>query len=492
MLKALTPIKLAEICGGIWHPTVPNGHASGINIDSRAVQTGDLFVALKGRQSDGHDFVAQLNAGQVFAAIVNHAVARAEIPQLVVPDTLVALHTLAQAFAKTTTATKLAITGSVGKTGTKEMLANLLASAGKTHATGGNYNNHIGMPLTLAAMPKDTQYLAVEMGMNHAGEIAVLTEITLPHIAAITCISDAHSEHFSSLSDIAEAKTEIFIGLSGPAIAILPRDDSFFGQLAGAARLAGARTILTFGYHEESDIRIVTCDEAPQGLSLCIGIPDADKGRKTLSFSLGMRAAHWAVGAACALAMALAAGIDVEHAVPHLASLKDLPGRGLATALEIAGHSFTLIDDSYNASPSSMVASLAHLATRPDAVKTAILSDMLELGEGSHEAHLSLAGPVINAGITRLVTIGAMMADHLGARLASDIEVISFASAEELCAELVSHPAQMLGTSSVVLVKGSHGSGAHSVATTLTALGAQPSYSVVAASLEEGITPYAA
>ena len=492
MLKALAPQKLAEICGGIWHPAVPEGYASGITIDSRTLQKGFLFVALKGRRSDGHDFVPQLTTGQVFATIVNHAVSRAEVPQLVVPDTLIALQTLAQAFAKTTTATKLAITGSVGKTGTKEMLAFLLASAGKTHATSGNYNNHIGMPLTLAAMPQETQYLVVEMGMNHAGEIAALTEITLPHIAAITCISDTHSEHFSSVSDIAEAKTEIFTGLSGPAVAILPRDDSFYGQLAGAARLAGARTILTFGYHEDSDIRVLTCHEAPQGLSLCVRIPDVDKGRKTLSFSLGMHAAHWAVSAACALAMALAAGIDVEHAVPHLASFRDLPGRGLATALEIAGHSFTLIDDSYNASPSSMVASLAHLATRPDAVKTAILSDMLELGERSHEAHLSLVGPVIDAGITRLVTIGTMMADQLGAQLASDIEVVSFDTAEELCAELVNHPAQLLGTSSVVLVKGSHGSGAHSVATTLTALSAQPSSSVTANNSEEGITPNAA
>ena len=489
MLSLLSAQELADICGGLWHPAPPSGNARGIKIDSRALDKGNIFVALKGARSDGHDFVSQLDATDIFAAIVEHAVANTEVAQLVVPDALIALQTLAQNCALRTTATKLAITGSVGKTGTKEMLAHLLASAGQTHATRGNLNNHIGMPLTLVGTPQETDYLVVEMGMNHAGEIAALTEMMLPHIAAITCISDTHSAHFSNLSDIAEAKTEIFNGLSGAAVAILPRDDAFYGQLAGAARLAGARSILTFGYHEDSDFRVVSCHPTSSGLSLEVEIPDASEGRKILSFALGMNAVHWAISAACVLAMASAAGVDVEASAPHLTSFQDLPGRGLSIRLDVAGHHFILIDDSYNASPSSMTAAITHLATQSSDIKSAILSDMLELGDGGHDAHIALVTPLMQAGISRLITVGEMMAE-VGERLAPHIEVKSFQTADDVICQIISAPEQIIGNSTIMLVKGSHGSGAHLIATQLMAFGALPPSSI--SSSHEGVTPDAA
>ncbi|MEJ6672727.1 MAG: UDP-N-acetylmuramoyl-tripeptide--D-alanyl-D-alanine ligase [Alphaproteobacteria bacterium] len=489
MLSLLSVQELADICGGLWHPAPPSGTARGIKIDSRALDKGNIFVALKGARSDGHDFVSQLDTTDIFAAIVEHAVANTEVAQLVVPDALIALQTLAQNCALRTTATKLAITGSVGKTGTKEMLAHLLASAGQTHATRGNLNNHIGMPITLVGTPQETDYLVVEMGMNHAGEIAVLAEMMLPHIAAITCISDTHSAHFSNLSDIAEAKTEIFNGLSGAAVAILPRDDAFYGQLAGAARLADARSILTFGYHEDSDFRVVSCHPTSSGLSLEVEIPDASEGRKILSFALGMNAVHWAISAACVLAMASAAGVDVEASAPHLTSFQDLPGRGLSIGLDVAGHHFTLIDDSYNASPSSMTAAITHLATQSGDIKSAILSDMLELGDGGHDAHIALVTPLMQAGISRLITVGEMMA-AVGERLAPHIEVKSFQTADDVISQIISAPEQIIGNSTIMLVKGSHGSGAHLIATQLMAFGALPSSSI--SSSHEGITPDAA
>ena len=489
MLSLLSAQELADICGGLWHPAPPSGNARGIKIDSRALDKGNIFVALKGARSDGHDFVSQLDATDIFAAIVEHAVANTEVAQLVVPDALIALQTLAQNCGLRTTATKLAITGSVGKTGTKEMLAHLLASAGQTHATRGNLNNHIGMPLTLVGTPQETDYLVVEMGMNHAGEIAALTEMMLPHIAAITCISDTHSAHFSNLSDIAEAKTEIFSGLSGAAVAILPRDDAFYGQLAGAARLTGARSILTFGYHEDSDFRVVSCHPTSSGLSLEVEIPDASEGRKILSFALGMNAVHWAISAACVLAMASAAGVDVEASAPHLTSFQDLPGRGLSIGLDVAGHHFTLIDDSYNASPSSMTAAITHLATQSGDIKSAILSDMLELGDGGHDAHIALVAPLMQAGISRLITVGAMMAE-VGERLAPHIEVKSFQTADDVICQIISAPEQIIGNSTIMLVKGSHGSGAHLIATQLMAFGALPPSSI--SSSHEGVTPDAA
>ena len=489
MLSLLSAQELADICGGLWHPAPPSGNARGIKIDSRALDKGNIFVALKGARSDGHDFVSQLDATDIFAAIVEHAVANTEVAQLVVPDALIALQTLAQNCALRTTATKLAITGSVGKTGTKEMLAHLLATAGQTHATRGNLNNHIGMPLTLVGTPQETDYLVVEMGMNHAGEIAALTEMMLPHIAAITCISDTHSAHFSNLSDIAEAKTEIFNGLSGATVAILPRDDAFYGQLAGAARLAGARSILTFGYHEDSDFRVVSCHPTSSGLSLEVEIPDASEGRKILSFALGMNAVHWAISAACVLAMASAAGVDVEASAPHLTSFQDLPGRGLSIGLDVAGHHFTLIDDSYNASPSSMTAAITHLATQSSDIKSAILSDMLELGDGGHDAHIALVTPLMQAGISRLITVGEMMAE-VGERLAPHIEVKSFQTADDVICQIISTPEQIIGNSTIMLVKGSHGSGAHLIATQLMAFGVLPSSSI--SSSHEGVTPDAA
>ena len=489
MLSLLSAQELADICGGLWHPATPSGTARGIKIDSRALDKGNIFVALKGARSDGHDFVSQLDVTDIFAAIVEHAVANTEVAQLVVPDALIALQTLAQNCALRTTATKLAITGSVGKTGTKEMLAHLLTSAGQTHATRGNLNNHIGMPLTLVGTPQETDYLVVEIGMNHAGEIAALTEMMLPHIAAITCISDTHSAHFSNLSDIAEAKTEIFNGLSGAAVAILPRDDAFYGQLAGAARLAGACSILTFGYHEDSDFRVVSCHSTSSGLSLEVEIPDASEGRKILSFALGMNAVHWAISAACVLAMASAAGVDVEASVPHLTSFQDLPGRGLSIGLDVAGHHFTLIDDSYNASPSSMTAAITHLATQRSDIKSAILSDMLELGDGGHDAHIALVTPLMQAGISRLITVGAMMAE-VGERLAPHIEVKSFQTADDVICQIISAPEQIIGNSTIMLVKGSHGSGAHLIATQLMAFGALPSSSI--SSSYQGVTPDAA
>ena len=489
MLSLLSAQELADICGGLWHPAPPSGNARGIKIDSRALDKGNIFVALKGARSDGHDFVSQLDATDIFAAIVEHAVANTEVAQLVVPDALIALQTLAKNCALRTTATKLAITGSVGKTGTKEMLAHLLASAGQTHATRGNLNNHIGMPLTLVGTPQETDYLVVEMGMNHAGEIAALTEMMLPHIAAITCISDTHSAHFSNLSDIAEAKTEIFNGLSGATVAILPRDDAFYGQLAGAARLAGARSILTFGYHEDSDFRVVSCHPTSSGLSLEVEIPDASEGRKILSFALGMNAVHWAISAACVLAMASAAGVDVDASAPHLTSFQDLPGRGLSIGLNVAGHHFTLIDDSYNASPSSMTAAITHLATQSGDIKSAILSDMLELGDGGHDAHIALVTPLMQAGISRLITVGEMMAE-VGKRLAPHIEVKSFQTADDVICQIISTPEQIIGNSTIMLVKGSHGSGAHLIATQLMAFGALPSSSISLS--HEGVTPDAA
>ncbi|MGB1554000.1 MAG: UDP-N-acetylmuramoyl-tripeptide--D-alanyl-D-alanine ligase, partial [Candidatus Puniceispirillaceae bacterium] len=236
-LSALNPVRIAEICGGYWlNDILPDFVLTHTVIDSRKMAKNTLFVALKGSQTDGHIFLAGLDGAPQQAAMVSQPNTDIRLPQLCVKDVEKAFQLLAKHIAHHTRAGKVAITGSVGKTGTKDMIAAMLAAAGQTHATKGNLNNQLGVPLTLANMADDADFLVTEMGMNNAGEIALLSEMVRPDIAIITRISNAHAGFFDSLSEIADAKSEIFLGMDGFGTAILPRDDEFYGQLAGSAR----------------------------------------------------------------------------------------------------------------------------------------------------------------------------------------------------------------------------------------------------------------
>ena len=256
---------LAEITHGTWHNSPPE-QFSHVGMDNRTLAAGGLFTALSGEHVDGHKFVSSLDSTAGQAAIVG-AVQAGQVAQLLTPAPLDALQQIASYCADSTGAQKIAITGSVGKTGTKEMIAHILGRHGTTHASSGNYNNHIGLPLTLANMPDNCDFAVLEMGMNHAGEISRLSGIARPHIAAITCIADSHLGHFDTIDGIASAKSEIFDHLNGVAIAVLPKDDVFYPFLEDVARNKGAQQIISFGTSADADICMTELTATDTGLA---------------------------------------------------------------------------------------------------------------------------------------------------------------------------------------------------------------------------------
>jgi len=458
---------LATITHGTWHNSPPE-QFSHIGMDNRTLAAGGLFTALAGEHVDGHKFVSNLDSRAGQAAIVG-SVQTAQVAQLLTPAPLDALQQIASYCADHTGAQKIAITGSVGKTGTKEMIAHILGQHGRTHASSGNYNNHIGLPLTLANLPDDCAFAVLEMGMNHAGEISRLSSIARPQIAAITCIADSHLGHFDRIDDIASAKSEIFDHLEGIAIAILPKDDAFYPFLADMARKKGAQQIISFGKSPDADICMTSLNATDSGLNITITCTDGTAGRSadsTISYQLGMHAPHWAMNSLCALAVCKAAGIPLREASRHLAEMQDLPGRGKRYQLSMPSGPSTLIDDSYNAGPESMRAALADFAQSASEQKTVILSDMLELGTASTQAHQSLVPYIQDIRPALFVAIGdemsaiaSQLSTHTACITSPDISALIDNEAE------FSALAQIAGD--MILIKGSHGSGAYRLAAKL-------------------------
>ena len=417
--------------------------ADGVSFDSREVLAGDLFVAMRGEKSDGHAHVAEAMVRGACAALVSQPVPG---PHVLVADTFEALMALGRAARARTSATVIGVTGSVGKTGTKEALARALRriAPDATHASVKSYNNHTGVPLSLARMPADTCYAILEMGMNHEGEIRALTRQVRPHIALITWVAPVHIENFTSEEGIADAKAEIFEGLEPGGTAILPADNRHLPRLRAAAERHAAR-ILTFGHAPDADVRVLSAqDRGEDGAGI-----EARIGQETLSFTLGMRGAHWVSNALAVLACAHAAGVDVAEAALALGSFTDLVGRGARTRLSLGGGTALLIDESYNANPASMAAALAVLGATPATRRLAILGAMKELGAHSAALHAGLAGPIADSRVDELALVGAEM-DALqvpgAARLATAEEALSWARAQ-------------LRPGDVLMVKGSNSVG---------------------------------
>ena len=467
-LSALSPNKIAEICNGYWlNDRIPDFALHRAVIDSREVTANSLFIALQGAQTDGHEFLASLAGGKLHAAMVKTPNAKIDLPQLCVGDVEKAFQGLAEYIAHHTRAAKIAITGSVGKTGTKDMIAEMLQKAGKVHATKGNLNNHLGVPLTLSSLVEDTDFLVTEMGMNSAGEINFLSNIVRPNIAIITRISNAHAGFFNNLSEIAEAKSEIFLGTDAFGVAILPRDDEFYGQLAGSARLSGLKTIISFGRHKDSTIRLermVAGKAGTNSLEIEASLPQSGTqgGRQHIHFTLGMRAEHYAMNALCALATAYALKLDLDALLSGFATMQESDGRGRKHQLAHAGSELCLIDDSYNASPASMQAALDAAASHDAKHLLIIASDMLELGEAGLDEHLRLAPSIAATGAKSVLGIGPFM-QACCAELPAAIQTSCFTDADSLIASLEDDLAARIGDADLILVKGSHGSGAYKV-----------------------------
>lgn len=390
---------------------------TGVSIDSRTIEPGDLFVALKGESSDGHDYVTSaFEAGAAATLVERENISGG--PLVVVDDCLAALEALGRAARARTNAQVIAITGSVGKTSTKEALRFALGRGRPTHASAQSYNNYVGVPLSLARMPRETAYGVFEIGMNHAGEITPLTKMVRPNVAIVTAVAEAHREFFNSVEEIADAKAEIFLGVEPGGRAILNLDNAYFDRLKDHAKAAGITNITTFGFDENADVHPVKAKLLEDMSSVTAQIGD-----EMSTFKVGAPGRHWVMNALAVMAAVKVVGGDLGLAGLALAEMAPVQGRGQRRRVALgASTAFWVIDESYNANPTSMRAALetlGHVSVGVDedrghgnafqGRRIAVLGDMMELGDLTERFHRDLAEPIEENGIDLVVTVGAHM-----------------------------------------------------------------------------------
>lgn len=448
--------------GGTWE-------SSRFSIDSRSIEAGDIYLALQGDRADGHDYVQQALDNGAVAAIVHYMVEGvAEDKQVLVEDTFEALRELAAYHRNRAQAVIVGVTGSVGKTGAKEMLRTVLSTKGKTYASYGNFNNHIGAPLCLINMPLDVEFGVFEMGMNHAGEISQLSSLVQPHLAMITTVEAVHLEFFDSEEQIADAKAEIFDGMSKNGHAVLNADNPHFLRLKRAAEKHGLGNVISFGVNELAMCRLMEYGADTHGSDVVATISGTP-----VTYRLGTIGRHWALTSVAVLAAADALGCDLPKAAASLAQFHEPKGRGRLTPLPWHGEEggLLLVDDSYNASPSSMMAAFDKLRelknANPNRRTVAVLGDMLELGDLAPRMHANLVEGLKKAEVDTVFTAGTLM-KHLRDKLPT---VMQGGHAEK-AAELLPQLESSLEAGDMVLVKGSHGSGMWKLAEQLEALAA--------------------
>lgn len=441
--------------------------ACGVSINSRSIKPGDMFIAIKGPNHDGHAFVADAFARGAVAAIVSSV--PDDMPEnanlLVVGDTQKALEDLGQSARYHMNSMMIGVTGTVGKTGTKQMLATVLSGMGKTHASEGGLNNHWGVPLSLASMPKDCDYGIIEMGMNHAGEISQLTRQVKPKIAIITEITPTHTEFLGDIHGVVQAKSEIFEGMGPDGVAILNRDNEFYPDLVAAAKTNGVGKIRSFGEHEKADARLIRYVEASNGTMVTARIFGED-----VTYQMAWHGKHIAMNSLSVLLAVSIAGGDVKEAVRTLSEVQPVQGRGDREFLDLGDSSnpVTLINETSNASPASMKAAfrvLAMIDPGRGGRLIAVLGDMLELGKKAVEHHTDLALPLRAANIDLVYTCGSLMKklhDTLPANQRG-----GHAKDSEALAQIVP---DVLIPGDVVMVKGSRGSKMDTVVEAMRAL----------------------
>ena len=391
---------IAEATGGV---ASGDFEVSGVEMDSRDVRNGDLFVALKGEAMDGHHFIDAAFANGATAALVEQPIAQ---PHVLVADTNVALKALAAAARTRGRKTIIGVTGSVGKTGVKEAIFAALerASRGATHRSIRSYNNHVGVPLSLARMPARSKFGVFEMGMNHAGEIDGLARQVRPNVAVITTIAPAHIENLGSEEAIADAKAEIFAGLEPGGTAVVPADSPHYERLHAAAEKVGAK-IVSFGTERHATVRLLDAIPSANGGSLVTC--EHSSGR--ICFTVAEPGAHWVMNALAVMAAVQAAGGDLAAAGIALAEMGGLKGRGARHQIPAPGGNAILIDESYNANPASMRATLAQLGATPATRRIAVLGSMKELGDFAPAFHAMLGEPVTAAKVDYAILVGDEM-----------------------------------------------------------------------------------
>jgi UDP-N-acetylmuramoyl-tripeptide--D-alanyl-D-alanine ligase len=427
---------------------------SGMSIDTRTLERGDLFFALSGENRDGHAFVEAAFGAGAAAAVVTPAnvVALGHLgPLYVVDDVLKAMERLGLASRARMQGRVVGVTGSVGKTSTKEALRHVLARQGATHASVASYNNHWGVPLTLARMPAATQFGVFEIGMNHPFEIIPLSGFVKPHVAIITTVEPVHLEHFRSVAGIADAKGEIFAGLLPGGTAIINRDNPHHDRMRAHAASSAAGRIVTFGEHEAADVRLLKIAMTPERSAV-----EARVHGHSVAFQVGAPGRHMALNALAVLAAVEALGGDLALAALSLADLTAGSGRGQRTELTAPGGTFTLLDESYNANPASMRASMALLAQLDVGLRgrrIAVLGDMLELGPTGPDMHAALADVAVANNIDLVFASGPLMRN-----MWEKLPVERRGSYAPTSAELQPAVVAALQAGDAVMVKGSLGS----------------------------------
>jgi UDP-N-acetylmuramoyl-tripeptide--D-alanyl-D-alanine ligase len=383
---------------------------SGLSIDSRTISPGEAFFAITGDSRDGHEFVPVAMAARAGLAVVSQAKRDAfgsDVPLLIVPDVLGGLRDLARAARARTPARVIGVTGSVGKTSTKEALRAALAPSGDTHVSAASYNNHWGVPLSLARCPASARFAVFEMGMNHAGEIEPLSRLVAPHVAIVTTIAPVHLEFLGSLEAIADAKAEIFRGLAPGGAAVINADSPQYSRLAGQARAAGVDRVVSFGEDASADARLRKVSLHADCSTVEASILGSD-----ITYKLGAPGRHLVHNSLAVLAATVLAGGDLALAALALAALQPATGRGARVTLDLPGGTALLIDESYNANPASMKAALALLGQADIGMngrRIAVLGDMLELGPRGAELHGDLAEHVKSEEVDLVFCCGPLM-----------------------------------------------------------------------------------
>lgn len=441
-----TSADIAQATGGA--ETVPF-EAMGLSIDTRSLVKGDLFVPLRDAR-DGHDFIeaaAKAGAAGTLSEI------DVDVPSIKVEDTMQALRALGRAGRDRSTAHRIAVTGSVGKTSVKDALAVMLAAFGETHKSARSFNNHLGVPITLATLPLSAEFAVFETGMNHAGELTDLSTQVSPKIALITNVAGAHQANFESIEAIADAKAEIRHGLADDGVLILNADNDYTPRIRDQAT---DHRVMTFGTSDDCDVTIVASNHHASGGNVRLRVDG-----QQIDVTLAVSGQHWDHNAAACIAVAHALGLDLRKAARALRQVRASDGRGDTHEVSIDGKSVTLIDESYNANPTSMRAAISAAALHSGR-KIAVLGDMYELGPDELAQHAALAGPLEAAGFARVLTVGECMRALRGA-LPQAMRALQ-ADTIDLIAESLHDEVQ---DGDVLLIKGSNATGLGRLATRL-------------------------
>ncbi len=401
--------EMAKAMGARREGALP-ASVSGLSIDTRTLKQGEAFFAITGEHRDGHEFVEEAFVRGAALAVVaedKRAAFSSDARLLVVPDVLDALRSLARAARARSNAKIVGVTGSVGKTGTKEMLRLVLSKFGETHASTASFNNHWGVPLSLARMPASARFGVFEIGMNHAGEITPLTRLVRPHVAIITAVEAVHLEFFGSVEGIADAKAEIFLGLEPGGTAVINRDNPHYERLRMRAKEAGVERIVSFGENGEADTRLIDVSLRPDGSAVSASILGAD-----VTYKIGAPGRHLVLNSLAVLTAASLLDADLAVAALALAAVKPASGRGEQHVLHAPGGTVLLIDESYNANPASMRAALALLgqaSIEKGGRRIAVLGDMLELGPMGPKLHRDLLDEIFANAIDLVFAAGPLM-----------------------------------------------------------------------------------